>query len=213
MKTKKTNTLEFDIEKPFIEKGMFVAGIDEAGRGPLAGPVVAAAVILKPEFHNTFGITDSKKINQSQREKLFNIIIENSLSVGIGIIDNNIIDEINILQATLSAMQNAITQLNPQPQQLLIDGNYFKNIGIPYQTIIKGDGKCLSIAAASIIAKVTRDRWMNDVADKLYPQYNFKQHKGYGTKSHIEAIQEFGICEIHRKTFLKRFIDTDIEIL
>ncbi len=197
--------LDFTFEKPFIHKGLYVAGVDEAGRGPVAGPVVAAAVILIHDFKNIYGINDSKKLTPQKREEFFDIIRDNSVSIGISIVDNFIIDEINILQATIKAMHQAINQLNSQPVQLFIDGNYFKDIGIQYQTIVKGDSKCLSIAAASIIAKVTRDRWMTEVADKLYPQYQFKQHKGYGTKVHMEAIKKYGLCEFHRKTFLKKF--------
>ncbi|MFH1052351.1 MAG: ribonuclease HII [bacterium] len=208
MKSKKTN-LDFTYEQPFIEKGIYVAGVDEAGRGPVAGPVVASAVILKTEFVNDYGITDSKKLTYQKREELYGIIKQNSVSIGISIIDNFIIDEINILQSTIKAMHQAIKQLKPIPTLLFIDGNYFKDVGIPFKTIVKGDSKCLSIAAASIIAKVTRDKWMIEVADKLYPQYNFRQHKGYGTKAHIEAIKEHGLCEFHRKTFLKKYCKED----
>jgi len=210
MKNKVVNkNLDFEYEKPFLKKGLLVAGVDEAGRGPLAGPVVAAAVILNPDFINTCGITDSKKLTSKKRQEMFEIIKQNSLSIGIGITDNLIIDEINILQATISAMHDAIGKLTHEPNQLLIDGNYFKENGIPYSTIVKGDSKCLSIASASIIAKVTRDKWMADVADKKYPQYLFAKNKGYGTKEHLKAIKEHGTCEIHRRTFLKKFIEPE----
>ena len=208
LKNKESN-LDFYFEKPFHNKGLFVAGVDEAGRGPVAGPVVASAVILNPEFKNIFGITDSKKLTAQKREELFRIIQDNAVSIGVGIVDNFIIDEINILQSSMKAMHKAIESLKLKPSQLFIDGNYFKVIGIPHKTIIKGDSKCLSIAAASIIAKVTRDRWMTEIADILYPEYNFKQHKGYGTKAHMDAIKKNGVCEIHRKSFLRKFIDNE----
>jgi len=197
----------FRLEEEYHKSGIVVAGIDEAGRGALAGPVVAAAVIFKSDFINTdFGINDSKKLSPKKRDELFDIVFNNAISVGIGIIDNNRIDEINILQATQEAMHQAINNLKTKPDFLLIDGNYFKNNGIPYKTVIKGDSKSLSIAAASIIAKVTRDRWMIENANINYPDYFFDKHKGYGTQKHYEAIKNNGITPIHRKTFLKKIL-------
>ncbi|MBI5326059.1 MAG: ribonuclease HII [Ignavibacteriae bacterium] len=192
----------YSIEKEYIYKG-FIAGIDEAGRGPLAGPVVAAAVILQDKLLSKSGINDSKKLKENEREKLFDIIRKKSLSYSFGLIDNEIIDKINILQATQTAMKKAVESLNIKPDHLLVDGNYFNEFGIPYTTIIKGDSKSISIAAASIIAKVVRDRWMVDVADKFFPVYGFAKHKGYATKEHYRAIEKYGICPLHRKSFLK----------
>lgn len=197
----------FEFEAEIFKTGKIVAGVDEAGRGALAGPVVAAAVVLKPDFQGSeVGINDSKKLNSNQRNELFDVIIDNAICVAIGIIDNNRIDEINILQATQEAMHQAINNLNLKPDFLLIDGNYFISNGIPFKTLIKGDSRSLSIASASIIAKVSRDRWMIEKADIDYPEYSFKKHKGYGTKKHYEAIENFGITPIHRKTFLKKIL-------
>jgi len=176
-----------------------VAGVDEAGRGPLAGPVVAAAVMFDKDIH-LYGIDDSKKLNAKKRGELYEVILEKASCFGVGVVSHLIVDERNILQATFKAMHEAIKQLRPKPQQLLIDGNRFLGVGIPFQTIVDGDAKCFSIAAASIIAKVTRDRLMLDY-DKQFPDYGFAQHKGYGTKQHIEAIRKYGLCEIHRKSF------------
>jgi ribonuclease HII len=187
-------------EQSLQQKGFqYVAGIDEAGRGPLAGPVVAAAVIFPPDVHIE-GIDDSKKLSQSERERLFGLIQEKALSVGTGIVSHEVIDEINILEATMRAMGEAVSALAPAPHHLLIDGNRYRDTSIPFTTIIGGDAKCFSIAAASIIAKVTRDRLMMEYHDQ-YPQYGFAKHKGYGTREHIEAIRKFGPCEIHRKSF------------
>lgn len=190
-----------EYENYYYKKGLnYIAGIDEAGRGPLAGPVVAAAVIL-PKESTILGINDSKKLSPTQREELFNIIKEQALAIGIGIINPEIIDKINILQSTFQGMKQAIEQLKIIPDQLLIDGsNPLPNVSIPQDKIIKGDGKSISIAAASIIAKVTRDRVM-DTFHYLYPQYGFIRHKGYGTKEHLEAIKKYGLCPIHRKSF------------
>lgn len=176
------------------------AGLDEAGRGPLAGPVVAAAVIL-PKNIDIPGIKDSKKLSANKRTRLFETIKEKSSSYGLGIVEPEEIDRINILQATLKAMKIAVSSLDVAPDMLLIDGiNTIKNMNLPQKTITKGDSKCLSIACASILAKVTRDRIMEEY-DKIYIKYNFKKHKGYPTKEHLELIKEHGICEIHRKTF------------
>lgn len=181
-----------------------VAGIDEAGRGPLAGPVVAAAVIL-PQKIFIEGINDSKKVSIKKREALFEIINEKALSIGIGIIDHTTIDEINILNATKEAMKMAVEKLSISPKYLLIDALKLTDINIKQTAIIKGDSKSISIAAASIIAKVTRDRIM-DQFNEIYPQYGFIKHKGYGTKDHYENIADYGISPIHRKSFLKNIM-------
>jgi ribonuclease HII len=192
--------LSLSYEQSLQQKGFqYVAGIDEAGRGPLAGPVVAAAVIFPPNV-SIEGIDDSKKLSQDKRERMFGLIREQALSVGTGIVPHNVIDEINILEATMRAMEEAVSHLSPLPGHLLIDGNRYQDAKIPFTTIIGGDGKCFSIAAASIIAKVTRDRLMMEYHDR-YPQYGFAKHKGYGTREHIEAIRKFGPCAIHRKSF------------
>ncbi len=180
-----------------------VAGIDEAGRGPLAGPVVAACVML-PEGCLIEGVNDSKKLSAAQREKLYDIIIEKAVSFGVGIIDEKCIDDINILNATKLAMKQAVEQLKPKPDMLLIDAVRLEDVNIPQKPIIKGDALSISIAAASIIAKVTRDR-MLDEADSVYPLYGFKKHKGYGTEEHIKAIKKYGLCPIHRISFTKNF--------
>jgi ribonuclease HII len=193
-----------DYEAPFWASGNYVAGVDEAGRGCLAGPVVAAAVILPRNFTEKTGINDSKKLLPSRRFELYNYLIKNVLDFRVELIDSETVDRINILQATLLAMRNASFSLRPRPSHLLIDGNRFNECIIPYSTIVDGDALCLSIAAASILAKVLRDIWMTEIADKIYPNYGFAQHKGYGTKQHYEAIKKHGITPIHRKTFLKK---------
>jgi ribonuclease HII len=188
-------------------KVKLLAGVDEAGRGPIAGPVVAAAVIFdKKTFHSK--INDSKKLKETTREELFYWIIENCISYGIGIIDHEEIDKINILQASLKAMRIAVEQLNPKPQLCIIDGNKSFNSKIKTKTIVKGDAKSFSIAAASIIAKVTRDRIMKDLS-KIYPQYSWDQNKGYATRAHIKAVKVNGISELHRKTFLSRILNEE----
>ncbi|MBI5376488.1 MAG: ribonuclease HII [Candidatus Schekmanbacteria bacterium] len=187
-------------EKEGFCKGFrFIAGIDEAGRGPLAGPVHAAAVIL-PADHRIEGLNDSKKLSSSKRDYLFNKIIGTALSYSISEVDEKIIDEINILQASKLAMEKAVKGLNQIPDYLLIDGIVAIDSSIPQKTIIKGDAQSYSIAAASILAKVTRDKFMMEM-HTLYPQYGFDRHKGYPTKEHIMKIMEIGPCEIHRKTF------------
>jgi len=183
-----------------------VAGVDEAGRGPLAGPVVAAAVIFPRTLSQTFGINDSKKLSAKKREQLEPIIKANALAVGVGIVDHREIDRINILQASYKAMQIAIQQLALTPDYALIDGRGLPQLPMPCKAIIKGDAKSLSIAAASIIAKVTRDQIMLDMHE-IYPHYNFAQHKGYPTKKHIRAIREFGLCPIHRRSFHPRQLE------
>jgi ribonuclease HII len=176
-----------------------IAGVDEAGRGPLAGPVVAAAVIFPKEFVMD-GVDDSKKLSARKREELFLMISQQAMSVGVGIIDHKVIDRINILQATHLAMRKALENLSIKPDYVLVDGNSFKHDMLRFQNIIGGDAKSFTIAAASIIAKVTRDRLMCEL-DVRFPQYGFAQHKGYGTHQHIEAIRTYGLCEIHRKSF------------
>jgi len=178
---------------------MKIAGVDEAGRGPLAGPVVSAAVIL-PQSFPVSDITDSKKLTPKKRETLYDEIYTNSVSVGTGIVEPNEIDRINILQASLLSMKLAVESLNCDPDFLLIDGNYGIESDLPQEPVIKGDSLSISIAAASIIAKVTRDRIMEKYHSE-YPQYGFLKHKGYPTKAHKEAIREFGCCPIHRKSF------------
>lgn len=188
-----------EFETELYESGIkYIAGIDEVGRGPLVGPVVTAAVILPKDFYDE-RINDSKKLTEKKRELLYDVIMENAVSVGIGISSEDVIDEINILEATKKAMIEAVNNLNVKPEHLLIDAVKL-NIDIPQTSIIKGDAKSESIAAASIIAKVTRDRMMIEL-DKLHPEYDFKHNKGYGTKKHIEAIEKYGIIKEHRKTF------------
>lgn len=176
-----------------------IAGIDEAGRGPLAGPVVAAAVILAPGA-GIEGVNDSKKLTEKQREGLFDRIMADALAVGVGIMDHDVVDRDNILQATLAAMEQAVTQLTPAPDFLLIDGISKVPLPLPQRTIKQGDGRSVSIAAASIIAKVTRDRLMVEY-DRLYPGYGLAGHKGYGSQAHLEAIARLGPSPIHRTTF------------
>ncbi len=193
------------LENDLYNKGYkVIAGVDEAGRGPLAGPVVAGAVILKKGEYIE-GLNDSKKISPKKRDKLYDEIIEKCLAYSVGIVDNNVIDEINILEATRLAMKKAIEGLEIKPDYLLIDAEKKIDTNIELSGIIKGDSLSVSIAAASIIAKVTRDRMIEDMAKK-YPQYEFEKHKGYGTALHIQKIKEHGICDIHRKSFCKKFI-------
>lgn len=196
-----------EYEKKCYENGYkYIAGIDEAGRGPLAGPVVAAAVIL-PDGCLIEGVNDSKKISEKKREKLYDEIIENAIAWGVGIIDNNVIDDINILNATRKAMHMAIESLQTQPDYILIDAEKKVDTNnIPYLPIIKGDALSISIAAASIIAKVTRDRIMREY-DEIFPMYGFEKHKGYGTKAHVDAILDNGLCMIHRKSFTKKILE------
>ena len=188
-----------EFENELYESGIkYIAGIDEVGRGPLVGPVVTAAVILPKDFYDE-RINDSKKLTEKKRELLYDVIMENAVSVGIGISSEDVIDDINILEATKKAMIEAVNNLSVKPQHLLIDAVKL-NVDIPQTSIIKGDAKSESIAAASIIAKVTRDRMMIEL-DKEHPEYDFKHNKGYGTKKHIEAIEKYGILKEHRKTF------------
>lgn len=181
-----------------------VCGIDEAGRGPLCGPVVAAAVIL-PDEYNILYINDSKKLSETKREEVYKEIDKYAIAYGVGIVSPERIDEINILQATYEAMRTAIHKLSVKPDILLNDAVTIPMVDIKQVPIIKGDAKSQSIAAASIVAKVTRDHLMEEY-DKLYPEYGFEKHKGYGTAAHIKAIKEYGPCPIHRRTFIKNFI-------
>ena len=182
----------------------YICGIDEAGRGPLAGPVCAAAVIL-PKDAQILYLNDSKKLSEKKREELYDEIMEKAVAVGVGLCDNNTIDEINILQATYRAMQQAITNLSVKPDFILADAVTIPGIYIPQDGIVKGDAKSVSIAAASIIAKVTRDRIMREY-DKQYPEYDFASNKGYGTSAHIKALKKYGPTEIHRKTFIHKYV-------
>lgn len=193
----------WELEDKYFERGMqYVCGVDEAGRGPLAGPVCAAAVILPPHLEIP-GLDDSKKLSDKRRRELFPIIKEKALAYGIAFSDEQEIDTINILQSTFLAMERAIEQLNIRPDFVLIDGNREKDFGIPAETVVHGDSLSASIAAASILAKVTRDDLMLKMAEE-YPQYGFEIHKGYGTKAHYAALLEHGPCPIHRMTFLKK---------
>ena len=197
----------WEFEQKHIQEGYrFICGVDEAGRGPLAGPVCAAAVIL-PVNIDIPGLNDSKKLTDKKRRELFPEICEKAVSYGIAFADHNEIDEINILQATYLAMERAISSLSIKPDFALIDGNRTKDFGIPVETVVGGDGRSASIAAASILAKVTRDNYMLEMAD-TYPGYSFEIHKGYGTKAHYAALAEKGPCPIHRMTFLKNFYGT-----
>ncbi len=181
----------------------YLAGVDEAGRGPLAGPVFAAAVILPPDF-SCNEIRDSKKLSEKKREALECIIKENALSYAVCTADVAMIEEINILNATFFAMQSAVEALTLQPQRVLIDGNRPPKLDVPHECLVGGDNTSLSIAAASILAKVARDRYLKEVLAKEYPQYQFEKHKGYGTKLHFEKIAEFGPCPQHRLSFLRK---------
>ena len=194
------------MEKELYDKGFeHICGIDEAGRGPLAGPVVVAGVIM-PKDSMIEGVNDSKKVSEKKREKLYDIILEEAISYSVTIIGQDVIDEINILNATKEGVTKVVEELDVKPNLILVDAlTHINTKGIPYDSIIKGDAKCYNIAAASIIAKVTRDRIMREW-DEIYPQYGFINHKGYGTAKHIQALKEYGPCPIHRKTFIKNFV-------
>ena len=199
-----SNVNMWEIEDDFYSDTLqVICGVDEAGRGPLAGPVCAAAVIL-PKHAELPGLTDSKKLTDKKRRELYPLIMEQAVAYGIGFATEQEIDEINILQATFLAMQRALDQLTVKPDLALIDGNREKDFGLPVKTVVKGDSLSANIAAASILAKVTRDNLMVEMAQK-YPQYGFEIHKGYGTKAHYAALREFGASPIHRMTFLKKF--------
>ena len=197
----------WNIENEYFSKGVdIICGVDEAGRGPLAGPVCAAAVIL-PANLELPGLADSKKLTDKRRRELFPMIKEKAIAYGIGFASEQEIDEINILQATFLAMERALAQLNVRPDLALIDGNREKDFGIPVKTVVKGDSLSANIAAASILAKVSRDDVMMALAEQ-YPQYGFEIHKGYGTKAHYEALRANGASPVHRSTFLKKFYES-----
>ena len=194
------------MEKDLYNKGFEqICGIDEAGRGPLAGPVVVAGVIM-PKDSMIEGVNDSKKVSEKKREKLYDLILEEAISYSVAVIGQDVVDEINILNATKQGVTNVVEELDVKPDLILVDAlTHINTKGIPYDSIIKGDAKCYNIAAASIIAKVTRDRIMRQW-DEIYPQYGFVNHKGYGTAKHIQAIKEYGPCPIHRRSFIKKFV-------
>ena len=197
----------WEIEDALTEKKVgVICGVDEAGRGPLAGPVYAAAVILPPHLEIP-GLNDSKKLTDKRRRELMPVIMEQAIAYGIGSASEQEIDEINILQATFLAMQRAIDQLKGKADFALIDGNREKDFGLPVMTVVKGDSRSANIAAASILAKVSRDDYMDELA-KQYPQYGFEVHKGYGTKAHYDALRTHGHCPAHRLSFLKKFYGT-----
>lgn len=202
-----TERTMWEIEDALYAKGVqVICGVDEAGRGPLAGPVCAAAVILPPHIEIP-GLNDSKKLTDKRRRELYPLIKEKAVAYGIAFADHNEIDEINILQATYLAMERALSQLTVKPDIALIDGNRAKDFGLPVQTVVHGDSLSANIAAASILAKVTRDDVMLQMAES-YPQYGFAVHKGYGTKAHYQALAQYGPCPIHRMTFLKKLYGT-----
>ena len=208
MKEKELNRLKEikKIEQQLYSEGIqSIAGIDEAGRGPLAGPVVVATVVM-PKDSMIEGVNDSKKVSEKKREKLYDVILEEAISYSVAIVGQDVIDDINILNATKQGVTKVVEELEVKPNLILVDAlTHINTKGIPYDSIIKGDAKCYNIAAASIIAKVTRDRIMREW-DEIYPQYGFINHKGYGTAKHIEALKEYGPCPIHRKTFIKNFV-------
>ena len=196
----------WEIEDENYAQGVeVICGVDEAGRGPLAGPVCAAAVILPPHLRIP-GLNDSKKLSDKRRRELFPMICDQALAYGIAFATEQEIDEINILHATFLAMERALTQLKIRPDLVLIDGNRQKDFGLPVKTVVKGDSLSANIAAASVLAKVTRDDFMVRQAEQ-FPEYGFEIHKGYGTKAHYAALEQYGACPIHRKTFLKKFYE------
>ena len=202
-----TTASMWEIEQEFFDQGVsLICGVDEAGRGPLAGPVCAAAVIF-PKYLEIPGLTDSKKLSDKRRRELFPEIQRHALAYGIGFASEGEIDDVNILQATFLAMERALSRLSVRPELALIDGNREKDFGIPVKTVVKGDSLSANIAAASILAKVSRDDWMLEAAGK-YPEYGFAIHKGYGTKAHYEALRQYGPCPIHRQSFLKKFYES-----
>lgn len=192
------------IEQTHFDNGIrLICGVDEAGRGPLAGPVCAAAVILPPNL-DIPGLNDSKKLTDKRRRELYPVIKEQAIAYGIAMVDHRVIDEINILQATYLAMKQAIAQLSVKPELALVDGNRSADFGVPVETVVHGDSLSASIAAASVLAKVTRDDYMLQMAQE-YPGYGFEIHKGYGTKAHYDALRNLGASDIHRMSFLKKF--------
>ncbi len=202
-RTKKTPQPTTAFETPFWRRSLLVAGVDEVGRGCLAGPVLAAAVIL-PIGLELAAIDDSKALSPARRVELSRQLQEESVSIGLAFRDERHVEEYNIVQSSVHAMNEAIAALRPQPAHLLIDGNYFHGSSLPFTTIVKGDRRSVSIAAASIVAKVARDRWMVEVADKRWPEYGFARHKGYATRLHRDAIVRYGPCSLHRRTFLSK---------
>ena len=194
-------------ERKYADYGI-ICGIDEAGRGPLAGPVCAAAVIL-PKDHPILYVNDSKQLSAKKREELYDVIVREAVSYGVSLVGEKVIDRINILQATYEAMRQAVSKLSPSPRCTLNDAVTFPGLDIRQVPIIKGDAKSCSIAAASVLAKVTRDRLMEEY-DSLYPEYGFASHKGYGAKEHIEALKKYGPCPIHRMTFIKNILNESI---
>lgn len=203
-----SNNYMWEFEDKYTQQGLkIICGVDEAGRGPLAGPVCAAAVIL-PLHTDIPGLDDSKKLSDKRRRELAPVIKEHAIAYAIAFVDHGRIDEINILQATYEAMEQAISSLTVKPEIALVDGNRAKDFGVPVETIVKGDSRSASIAAASILAKVARDDLMLELA-KAYPQYGFEIHKGYGTKAHYEALHKHGPSEVHRLTFLKKLYGTE----
>lgn len=195
----------WEIEDSLYDRGFqTLCGIDEAGRGPLAGPVCAAACIL-PRDLEIPGLNDSKQLSAKKREALYAEITERALAWAVCMVDEKRIDEINILQATFEAMRGALGGLSVRPDFCLVDGNRDPKLGIPTQTVVKGDARCATVAAASILAKVSRDRLMTEL-DAVYPEYGFAIHKGYGTKAHYAALERYGLCPIHRRSFLKRYV-------
>ncbi len=197
--------LDFSYEVKAHENGyQFVCGIDEAGRGPLAGPVFAAAVILPDNYSHEI-LNDSKKLSEKKRDLVYDDIIRDAVSYSVGIATEKEIDDINILNATFLAMKRAVEGLSVKPDFAYVDGNQYPKTGVKEETIVKGDSKCMSVAAASIIAKVSRDRFMLKVAEE-YPQYQFPKHKGYGTKLHYEMIEKYGVSPVHRRSFLKKIL-------
>lgn len=192
-------------EQCYADGAGMVCGVDEAGRGPLAGPVCAAAVVL-PRCLEIPGLNDSKKLTDKKRRALYDIIVQQAVAYGIALVDETVIDEINILQATFRAMEQAVAKLPFRPDLALVDGNREPNLEMNVKCVVGGDGKSASIAAASILAKVTRDRLMEEL-DAQYPQYGFAVHKGYGTRRHYDALRQYGPCPVHRRTFLRKFYE------
>ncbi|TCT16983.1 RNase HII [Natranaerovirga pectinivora] len=192
-------------ERKYYEQYNYICGIDEVGRGPLAGPVVSGAVVLKKDV-NILYLNDSKKLSEKKREELYDEIIDKAECYSVGVASVSTIDEINILQSTYESMRNAISGLDVTPEVLLVDAVTIPGVEMPQEGIVKGDAKSVSIAAASIIAKVTRDRMMEEY-DKIYPEYGFKRNKGYGTEEHVKALKEFGPCPIHRISFIRNLVD------
>ncbi|MEI6609516.1 MAG: ribonuclease HII [Deltaproteobacteria bacterium] len=195
----------------YLEGYRYVAGVDEVGRGPLAGPVVAAAVIFPQEFRNK-EINDSKKLSAAKRETLYDVIRNEAIAVGVGVVESDVIDQINILRASLQAMSEAVQELDTMPDYLLVDGLHRVPLLTPQKPIVKGDALSISIAAASIIAKVSRDRIM-EMYHRQFPKYNFIRNKGYGTEEHRIALKEFGMCKIHRRSFHLKNRNTNQTIL